>query len=76
MPVWLIQHDRMQVGSKVPGEPSRWVAEVRQAPTMKARMHNYYARLNNRSGREPIPLDPEKPMWWHRLVGPQTTLFP
>lgn len=76
MPVWRIQHDRMKVGTRVPGEPPMWVAEVKQAPSMHAMVSNAYAREHNRSCPERflIPLVPQPLRWWHRLTAAQLAL--
>jgi hypothetical protein len=77
MPVWRIQHDRMKVGTRVPGSnPPMWVAEVKHAPSMRDMVSDAYAREYNEVRPENfhVPRVPIRMRWWHRLVGAQLAL--
>lgn len=62
MPVYVVTHDRMKIGSKVSDNPPWWVTEVR--------------RVVGRQGPAPSCGEPFPEGWWvHRVSGPQANLL-
>jgi hypothetical protein len=72
MAFWIVQNDRLRVGTRV---GDLWVAEAVCKPSPGDQISASEAiAYNERTGGEPLPVPPVPLRWWMRLVGAQLPL--